>query len=68
MRDIIMLALWDAFWAAIPAVGFAMLFSVPPRFCQWFLVSTLIFHIVSKIFEEVSNHIKVVLVSAAVVS
>ena len=25
MKDIITLALWDAFWAAIPAVGFAML-------------------------------------------
>ena len=35
MKDIITLALWDAFWAAIPAVGFAMLFSVPPRFLKF---------------------------------
>ena len=35
MREIMMLALWDAFWAAIPAVGFAMLFSVPPRFLKY---------------------------------
>ena len=35
MREIMMLALWDACWAAIPAVGFAMLFSVPPRFLKY---------------------------------
>lgn len=29
------LALWDAFWSAIPAIGFAMLFSVPPRFLKY---------------------------------
>ncbi len=35
MREVVTLVLWDAFWSAIPAVGFAMLFSVPPRFLKY---------------------------------
>ena len=35
MREIFLLALGEAFWSAIPAVGFAMLFSVPPRFLKY---------------------------------
>lgn len=35
MKELVSLALWDAFWSAIPAVGFAMLFSVPPRFLKY---------------------------------
>ena len=35
MKELVSLALWDAFWSGIPAVGFAMLFSVPPRFLKY---------------------------------
>lgn len=35
MNDLILLALRDAFWSAIPAVGFAMLFGVPPRYLKY---------------------------------
>lgn len=35
MMELLKLALWDAFWSAVPAVGFAMLFSVPPRFLKY---------------------------------
>lgn len=38
------LALWDAFWSAIPAIGFAMLFSVPPRFLVYCAVVGAIAH------------------------
>ena len=31
MMDLLWLLAKDAFWSAIPAVGFAMLFNVPPR-------------------------------------
>ncbi len=29
--DLLWLLAKDAFWSAIPAVGFAMIFNVPPR-------------------------------------
>lgn len=35
MKELVLLALWDAFWSAIPLRGFAMLFSVPPRFLKY---------------------------------
>jgi uncharacterized membrane protein YjjB (DUF3815 family) len=35
MMDLLVLLLKDAFWAAIPAVGFAMLFCVPPHFLKY---------------------------------
>ena len=35
MKELVLHALWDGFWSAIPAVGFAMLFSVPPRFLKY---------------------------------
>ncbi len=31
MSDLLLLLARDAFWSAIPAVGFAMVFNVPPR-------------------------------------
>lgn len=31
MNDLILLLLRDAFWSAMPAIGFAMVFNVPPR-------------------------------------
>ena len=33
--DLIWLLAKDAFWSAIPAVGFAMLFNVPPRMLKY---------------------------------
>lgn len=44
MRELIALALWDAFLSAIPAVGFAMLFSVPPRFLKYCAVGGALAH------------------------
>ena len=35
IKEMLQMALTDAFWAAIPAVGFAMLFAVPPRFLKY---------------------------------
>ena len=35
MMDLLWLLLKDAFWSAIPAVGFAMLFNVPPRMLKY---------------------------------
>ncbi|GAA4499693.1 threonine/serine exporter family protein [Pseudaeromonas paramecii] len=35
MKEFLTLALWDACLSAIPAVGFAMIFSVPPRYLKY---------------------------------
>ena len=35
MMDLLWLLAKDAFWSAIPAVGFAMLFNVPPRMLKY---------------------------------
>ncbi|MGL5947767.1 MAG: threonine/serine exporter family protein [Aeromonas sp.] len=35
MNDLLWLLAKDAFWSAIPAVGFAMLFNVPPRMLKY---------------------------------
>lgn len=35
MMDLLLLLLRDGFWSAIPAVGFAMLFNVPPRMLKY---------------------------------
>ncbi|HAT07343.1 MAG TPA: hypothetical protein DCS77_16930, partial [Aeromonas salmonicida] len=35
MMDLIWLLAKDAFWSSIPAVGFAMLFNVPPRMLKY---------------------------------
>ncbi len=33
--DLLWLLAKDAFWSSIPAVGFAMLFNVPPRMLKY---------------------------------
>ena len=35
MMELLWLLAKDAFWSAIPAVGFAMLFNVPPRMLKY---------------------------------
>ncbi|QFI53482.1 threonine/serine exporter family protein [Aeromonas simiae] len=35
MMDLLWLLAKDAFWSAIPAVGFAMIFNVPPRLLKY---------------------------------
>ncbi len=35
MMTLLLELLYDAFWSAIPAIGFAMLFSVPPRMLKY---------------------------------
>ncbi|MGL4355168.1 MAG: threonine/serine exporter family protein [Aeromonas popoffii] len=44
MMDLVWLLAKDAFWSSIPAVGFAMLFNVPPRMLKYCAMSGALAH------------------------